>query len=63
MKSTPDNALKTPDLNGLSTAEMVAVISGLQQQLAAKEEVLQSQLKQHDETLPSSVARTGVNQG
>ena len=54
MKSTPDNALKTPDLNGLSTAEMVAVISNLQAQLAAKEDTLQNQqvqLKQHDETL------------
>ncbi|SFF05317.1 Transposase [Marinobacter sp. DSM 26671] len=54
MKSTPDNALKTPDLNGLSTAEMAAVISNLQAQLAAKEDVLQNQqvqLKQHDEAL------------
>ncbi len=54
MKSTPGNALKTPDLNGLSTAEMVAVISNLQAQLAAKEDTLQNQqvqLKQHDETL------------
>ncbi len=41
MKSTPDNALKTPDLNGLSTAEMVALISGLQQQLASKEDAIQ----------------------
>lgn len=41
MKSTPDNALKTPDLKGLSTAEMVAVISGLQQQLASKEDAIQ----------------------
>jgi len=51
MKSTPDNVSSTPDLSGLSTAEMAVVISNLQQQLAAKEEALQSQLKQRDETL------------
>jgi transposase len=54
MKSTPDNAFKTPDLNGLSTAEMMAVISELQEHLAAKEDALQNQqvqLKQHDETI------------
>ncbi|MCH8500267.1 MAG: IS66 family transposase [Marinobacter sp.] len=51
MKSTPGNASKTPDLTGLSTDEMMAVIRNLQEQLAAKEDALQGQLKQHDETL------------
>jgi transposase len=51
MKTTPDNASSAPDFSGLSAAEMMAVISNLQEQLTAKEEVLQSQLKQHDETL------------
>jgi len=54
MKSTPDNASSTPDFSGLSTAEMMSVISNLQAQLAAKEDALQNQqvqLKQHDETL------------
>jgi|TARA_Y100001001_G_scaffold149853_1_gene160017 transposase len=51
MKSTPDNASSNPDFSGLSTAEMSAVIGDLQQQLAAKEESLQHQLKQRDETI------------
>jgi transposase len=37
MKTTPDNATKTPDLSGLSADEMVGVITELQQQLAAQE--------------------------
>lgn len=41
MKTTPDNATSTPDPSGLSTADMVAVIRGLQQQLEAKEAELQ----------------------
>ncbi|MGP9533113.1 MULTISPECIES: IS66 family transposase [unclassified Halomonas] len=51
MKITPDNTPKTPDFSGLSPAEMAAVINDLQEQLAAKEAALQSQLQQHDETL------------
>ena len=51
MKSTPDNPASAPDLSSLSTAEMRAVIEGLQRQLVSKEEVLQRQLKQHGETL------------
>ena len=51
MKTTPDNASKTPDLSGLSTAEMMAVISNLKEQLAAKDDILQSQLKERDETI------------
>ncbi len=41
MKSTTDNASSTPDFSGLSATEMRAVISNLQQQLAAKEIELQ----------------------
>ncbi|MET4028479.1 transposase [Marinobacter sp. MBR-99] len=54
MKSTPDNASLNPDFSGLSTAEMLAVIGNLQEQLASKEESLlnrQVQLKQRDETI------------
>nr|WP_225736201.1 MULTISPECIES: IS66 family transposase [Halomonas] len=47
----PDNTPKTPDFSGLSPAEMAAVINDLQEQLAAKEAALQSQLQQHDEAL------------
>lgn len=41
MKTTPDNATSTPDFSSLSAAEMVAVINGLQQQLASQEEAIQ----------------------
>ena len=51
MKSTPDNASSTPDFSGLSTAEMMAVISNLKEQLAAKDDILQRQLKERDETI------------
>lgn len=51
MKTTPDNASSTPDFSGLSNAEMMAVIRRLQEQLAEKEDILESQLKQHEETL------------
>lgn len=51
MKTTSDNASRTPDLSGLSTAEMMAVISNLKEQLAAKDDILQSQLKERDETI------------
>ena len=51
MKTTLDNTPKTPDFSGLSPAEMAAVINDLQEQLAAKEAALQSQLQQHDEAL------------
>jgi transposase len=41
MKTMPDDTSETPDLSGLSTAEMMTVISNLQGQLAAKEVELQ----------------------
>lgn len=41
MKLTSDNVTSNPDCSGLSNTEMVAVINGLQQQLASKEEALQ----------------------
>src|SRR5690554_2580924 len=41
MKTTPDNTSKTPDFSGLSTAEMLAVISDMQEQLAVREAELQ----------------------
>lgn len=37
MKITPDNAPSNPDFSGLSVTEMMAVITDLQQQLAAKD--------------------------
>ena len=40
MKSTPDTASSAPDLSGLSAAEMRAVVSDLQQQLASKEQAI-----------------------
>ncbi len=42
MKTTPDNATSSPDFSSLSAAELVAVINGFQQQLASKEEAIQS---------------------
>ncbi len=42
MKTTPDNATSNPDFSSLSAAELVAVINGFQQQLASKEEAIQS---------------------
>jgi hypothetical protein len=43
MKTMPDDAMPTPDVSGLSAAEMAAVVAGLQQQLAAKEAALSEQ--------------------
>lgn len=40
MKSRPDNARSTRDFNGLCAAEVMGVISDLQQQLSDKEEAL-----------------------
>jgi len=37
MKTTPDSAPSNPDFSGLSATEMMAVITDLQQQLAAKD--------------------------
>lgn len=37
MKTTPDNAPSNPNFSGLSATEMMAVITDLQQQLAAKD--------------------------
>ena len=51
MKTTPDNATSTSDFSGLCAAEMVAVISGLQQQLAVKKVEIQQRdqaVKQRD---------------
>ncbi|EOI1335872.1 IS66 family transposase [Salmonella enterica subsp. enterica serovar 4,[5],12:i:-] len=42
MKMTLKNLTPSPDLSGLSAAELLAVIAGFQQQLALKEEALQS---------------------
>jgi transposase len=41
MKTAPHNAISNADLSGLSTDKMMAVINGLQQQLASKEEAIQ----------------------
>ena len=41
MKMTPKNLTPSPDLSGLSAAELLAVIAGFQQQLALKEEAIQ----------------------
>jgi len=40
MKTAPDNTSSSPDFSGLRTAEMMAVISDLQQQLASQEEAI-----------------------
>ena len=42
MKTTPNNLTPSPDLSGLGAAELLAVIAGFQQQLALKDEALQS---------------------
>ncbi len=42
MKMTPKNLTPSPDLSGLGAAELLAVIAGFQQQLALKDEALQS---------------------
>lgn len=42
MKMTPKNLTPSPNLSGLSAAELLAVIAGFQQQLALKDEALQS---------------------
>ena len=41
MKTTPDNATQTPDLSGLPAAELLALVVGYQQQLAARDVILQ----------------------
>lgn len=41
MKMTPKNLTPSPNLSGLSAAELLAVIAGFQQQLALKEEAIQ----------------------
>ncbi|MDH0241326.1 IS66-like element ISAeme5 family transposase, partial [Aeromonas caviae] len=41
MKMTPKNLTPSPELSGLSAAELLAVIAGFQQQLALKEEAIQ----------------------
>ena len=58
MKTPPETRLPTPDLNGLSTAELLSLVGGLQRQLASKEaeleqrdNVLQQQLKTKEELL------------
>ena len=56
MKTTPENLTPSPDLNGLCAAELLAVIAGFQQQLALKDEALQSKdeaLQSKDEALQS----------
>ncbi|EMH9210258.1 IS66 family transposase (plasmid) [Klebsiella pneumoniae] len=49
MKMTLKNLTPSPDLSGLSAAELLTVIAGFQQQLALKDEALQSK----DEALQS----------
>jgi transposase len=36
MKLKPETPSKSPDLSGFSTAELLSVVEGLQQELAAK---------------------------
>jgi transposase len=47
MKTQPETTSKTSDLSGLSTADLLSMVAGLQQQLASKEAVLE----QRDQTL------------
>lgn len=54
MQTRPVNALEPTDLSSLSTADLVSVVTGLQQQLAAREAALQekdAQLKSQSSTL------------
>lgn len=54
MQTRPTNALEPTDLSSLSTADLVSVVAGLQQQLAAREAALQekdAQLKSQSSTL------------
>lgn len=54
MQTRPANALEPTDLSSLSTADLVSVVTGLQQQLAAREAALQerdAQLKSQSSTL------------
>ncbi|MGL6604275.1 hypothetical protein ACSZN2_22520, partial [Aeromonas hydrophila] len=56
MKMTLKNLTPSPDLSGLSAAELLTVIAGFQQQLALKDEALQSKdeaLQSKDEALQS----------
>ena len=60
METTHGNATSNPDFSGLSAAEMVAVISGLQQQLASKEEAFLHQLEQRDQAIQNRDARIEI---
>lgn len=54
MKKMPETPTNTPDFSGLSAAELSAVFSGFQQQLADQEARLQSQaslIEQHENTI------------
>lgn len=54
MQTRPANALEPTDLSSLSTADLVSVVAGLQQQLAAREAALQekdAQLKSQSSAL------------
>lgn len=51
METTLGNPSSTPGFSGLCAAEMAAVIRGLQQQLASKEEAFLSQLEQRDQAI------------
>ena len=56
MKMTPKNLTPSPDLSGLSAAELLAVIAGFQQKLALKEEVIRTldhSLKSKEQVLQS----------
>jgi transposase len=54
MKLKPEAPSKTPDISGLSAAELLSVVEGLQQELAAKSAEIQQrnqEVKQRDHTI------------
>ncbi|EPF7428214.1 hypothetical protein OXA73_23540 [Klebsiella pneumoniae] len=51
MKKQPDVTLPTPDSSALSSAELLSVIAGLQQQLASKEAVFERALKEREQRI------------
>jgi uncharacterized protein (DUF3084 family) len=70
MKTTPDNATSASHFSGSSAAEMMAVIRGLQQQLASTEEAFLNQeaklksqasaLEQRDQAIQRRDARIEI---
>jgi transposase len=54
MKTQPKTTSKTPELSGLSTADLLSMVAGLQQQLASKEDELEQRdqaVKERDHIL------------